>query len=724
MYSKRGTSLFFLLAAFSLVGTSHLLAQDPFDPGTAGASCTVGCVTTYHNDNARTGVFPYETLLTPSYIASSSFGLKKTISGFDSLIYAQPLFVSGLATNKISGCSNATQIVIVATLNNTVYAVDVTSGSATQWSICWHTSLNSTQFTDYPIPFTDLTYDTVNQAACNNLLPQGGITGTPVIDVGVNPPAIYTVSGHKTPNNSTVYDYQLNILRMDTGAQVKSIGITPYISGFNALYENQRAGLAMYKPSSGGYVNLYVGFSSHCDYVPAPTSGYMQGYVAGFKVTYSGGSVTSLGSFTTEANSKTLGGIWSVGAAPPVDASGNIYFSVGNGDWNGAANSGGAVPTDLGDSVIQMSPSLAVTDYYTPNVYSYLETGSNLVDICFVNTSGSCPSSQTNGIPTQAPLAVGGDFDLGSGGVTLITPYPATYNPCGTNAELIAAGKEGVIYGVCYKPGASSGANVMGGLDGCGYNPTSTCLSNVNTAAQGTACTQSGTGAIAQCFAGPINTGTAGKASGGSHSSEAFWSGSGLNNNNVIENYLYMVGSGDQMKAFQLTSAGQFNVNYPATAAHPTIYGGPGPTPVVSWNGQHDTTGASAIVWAVDSSQYGRWIEPPGQTAYTSPAGAATLYGYAAVPTGTNCSTSSCTLTKEFESDLLSATPNGPGAVKFTVPTVANGMVFVAGGTGPTTNGTKTGYAPGTTGATNVTCSPTATGGSCAGYLFVYSTVP
>jgi len=34
------------------------------------------------------------------------------------------------------------------------------------------------------------------------------------------------------------------------------------------------------------------------------------------------------------------GGIWMSGRGPAVDASGNVYYMVGNGDWNGTRNFG------------------------------------------------------------------------------------------------------------------------------------------------------------------------------------------------------------------------------------------------------------------------------------------------------------------------------------------------------------------------------------------------
>src|SRR5262249_25512197 len=71
-----------------------------------GSSCqpqppgpTPGNVTTYHNDNLRTGHYPYETLLTRQLVNASTFG---KVGGLqvDGQVYAQPLFVAGVTTAK------------------------------------------------------------------------------------------------------------------------------------------------------------------------------------------------------------------------------------------------------------------------------------------------------------------------------------------------------------------------------------------------------------------------------------------------------------------------------------------------------------------------------------------------------------------------------------------------------------------------------------------------
>src|SRR5689334_7971274 len=74
-------------------------------------------VTTYHNDNARTGQNLNETILTPANVNSSLFG-HLFFQKLDGYVFAQPLYLSGVAIpNK--GTHN---VVYLATENDSVFA--------------------------------------------------------------------------------------------------------------------------------------------------------------------------------------------------------------------------------------------------------------------------------------------------------------------------------------------------------------------------------------------------------------------------------------------------------------------------------------------------------------------------------------------------------------------------------------------------------------------------
>jgi len=113
---------------------------------------------------------------------------------------------------------------------------------------------------------------------------------------------------------------------------------------------------------------------------------------------------------------------------------------------------------------------------------------------------------------------------------------------------------------------------------------------------------------------------------------------------------VYFGGSDDSLKAFTLTD-GAFDTS--PSSQSPTAFGYPGPTPSVSADGTH-----YGIVWAVDS---GAW----------SSGGAGVLHAYEAA----NLANELYNTTQFPKRDQL-----GP-AIKFSVPTIANGKVYVGTGT-------------------------------------------
>src|SRR5664279_3238469 len=132
-------------------------------------------VVTQHNDLKRTGWNPAESLLTQANVSGGSFG-KIFTRAVDDQIYCQPLII-----NQVNIGGGTHNIVIVATVNNSVYAFDG-DDSATM-NPYWHSNLtyNPGNTNSYrPIKNSDMT------GACGgsyyDFSGNMGIVGTPVID--------------------------------------------------------------------------------------------------------------------------------------------------------------------------------------------------------------------------------------------------------------------------------------------------------------------------------------------------------------------------------------------------------------------------------------------------------------------------------------------------------------------------------------------------------------
>lgn len=123
-----------------------------------------------------------------------------------------------------------------------------------------------------------------------------------------------------------------------------------------------------------------------------------------------------------------------------------------------------------------------------------------------------------------------------------------------------------------------------------------------------------------------------------------------------FNNWIYFQSSGDVMKAFSITNG--VMSSSPVSKSTVTL-GGLGYAPVISANGT-----SNAIAWVIDASAY-------KNTDSDTSSGPAILRAYNA----TN-------LSQELYNSSMKAGDNAPGTVKYPVPTVADGKVFVAGDLG------------------------------------------
>ena len=109
-------------------------------------------VLTYHNETSRTGANLNETTLTPKNVNASSFGrlFRYTLDGN---VFAQPLVVSNLS---IGG--KVHNVLIVATENDSVYALDANNPTAgpRHNGVLWQTSFIDPAKGITPVPSQDV----------------------------------------------------------------------------------------------------------------------------------------------------------------------------------------------------------------------------------------------------------------------------------------------------------------------------------------------------------------------------------------------------------------------------------------------------------------------------------------------------------------------------------------------------------------------------------------
>ncbi len=319
---------------------------------------------TYHFDGLRTGWNPYEPVLNTTNVNATTFGQLWSLT-VDGNVYAQPLYASNVTLPDLT----VHNVLYVATCNDTLYALDAATG-ATLWT---------RSFVD---PAHGIFVVNASNVSNHNVWPTIGIVGTPVIDRSAN--AIFLVTAIKTVSGpTTTYHHMLHSVALDTGLDNANspediMGSVTMSNGTQALFTSrehlQRPGLVV---SNG---NVYVAFGSHGDHFPTVA----RGWVFGFDEL----TLNETGAFTTERDPATeyLATIWMGGFGIAADQTGDIYFSTGNGAFDGDSDGG-----DFGDSILELTPSLAFKDFFTPGL---------------IRT-----------IPKK---------DLGSGGVMLLPDQPGT----------------------------------------------------------------------------------------------------------------------------------------------------------------------------------------------------------------------------------------------------------------------------------------------------------
>jgi hypothetical protein len=503
-------------------------------------------VVTQHNDIGRTGQNNNEVTLTPGNVNSSQFGLLFS-QPVDGQIYAQPLYLQGL---QIPGAGSY-NVVFVATENDSVYAFDADTNGGPAQGPLWHANLLSPAYGAAtgatPVPSTEIADD---------IVPEYGITGTPVIDpvAGV----LYVVS---FTQEGTAYVLRLHALSVTTGAEMPNSPVTIHaqvagvgngssggVLNLDPRWENQRSGLLLLNGV------LYVSFASHAD----------NGDWHGWLLSYNPTTLAQLAAYTASPNG-VGSGFWMSGdglAADVIDPVGHpfgrLFLATGNGDYSGSTPYTNA--KDYGDSILNL------------------------------DLTNGIPTVQDEFTPFNQATLDSSDGDLGSGGLTVIPTQTGTYPDL-----LVQEGKAGTLYLV--------NRDAMSG-----YNATDNVVQEIDSSTAGHG-----------VWGGPV-----------------YWNG-----------YVYTDESYNRLKAYTLT-----NGVLAPSGVSPEKYNFPGPGMSISSSGT-----SNGILWAIESDSY-------------NVSGNAVLRAYNA----TNVAT-------EYYNSIQVPNRDAAGpAVKFAVPTVINGKVYVGTG--------------------------------------------
>lgn len=309
-------------------------------------------VLTGHNDNARTGLNPNETILNPTNVNIYGFG-KIYDRRVDGPVYAQPLYISNL---PIPG-KGTHNVVFVATMHDSVYAFDADSNTAPLWQKSF---INPAAGTNVP---------TAAQVApgqdCTTFVGDVGICGTPAIDFVSG--TLYVVARTKEAAGQF---HRLHALDIATGTEKPNspVVIDAVVPGtgadssggfvhFNQMREIQRSALLL----SGGVV--HIPWCSYCD--NAPYHGWITSYDAQ--------SLQQVGVYNATPNGNS-GGFWMGGAGLAAAPDGSIFGVTGNGTFDTGPN-----PQNFGDSFIKLTQgtNLALADYFTPFDQSTMDIQDN-----------------------------------------------------------------------------------------------------------------------------------------------------------------------------------------------------------------------------------------------------------------------------------------------------------------------------------------------------------
>lgn len=617
-----------LLAALSaLLNPCTAGAQDvPGCPTTPGNNV---CLTTYQGSPSRQGFNPNEPALTQAAITArtgATFHLQFSVP-LNGAIYAQPLVLP----NVTMGGTTYADVVYVATEQDWVYAIDGATGN-----VLWSTNLA-------PSGYTFLT-SAADLRGCPNILPPPGdvgVTGTPVIDISANQGqssitsgVLYVVAKLKTA--STPYSYKQTLYALSVINGGNGVSAAPYASvDVGGTFNN-----ITFNSGTGGTTPPYARTQNQRGALLAvPVTGQNPQIVITWashcdheNFPYNGWVMAY--QLNAAQNALTQTGIWN-----SIPARHSYEGGIWQGGSGPAADANGHIFLSTGNGDASVKVSAPPNDTPLLCFTKPCDYGDSIVEL---QVSGNAFSVLDFFTPFDWANRIANDYDLSSGGLMLLPNQPSG-NP---QNLLVQAGKEGNLYLAQTSPVGS-----LGGYTGNGASDTvSQTITSV------------------LCYDSAKECGIWG--------APAWWSttsgGAGSTG------YAYFGGKDLPLMQFKFFPNGSactgtgsqagFCTTPTAQTAH--VFGWPGPTPTVT---SPSATSNQGIVWLFDSRN-------------ATNGGKGALWALDA--TTLNCLYTTDQSVAKTDCTRKAPTTDKPAglAIKFVVPSVANGKVYVGttGGAGTT----------------------------------------
>jgi hypothetical protein len=489
MTQRFAFSLFALVLALQPVRSQTICPTK--NPSSSGL-----CVLTGQYNNARQGLNAYEPTLGGYASALSNFGLIRMFQTDPTDYYAasgttsNPVMAQPLWLNSLPIGGGTYDVMIMATLNDTIYAFDADGTGAGAGTALWKRNATSTN------PALYLNCGTAGTPVTGSPggLPYYGIVSTPVIDTTeTTDPVMFVVSGC---NNATAGTNQwyLNIIDVITGTDLIPPSAQPAPAGGILINgdadwhpDNELQRPALLLVHSGGNTYIYFGFGAAANELAAASNSH-HGYLMGYQITYSGSgpaSVTAaplpaspfnvtpsdstsnvfpptsshsippppgagLGplAYPSCASSGTEscyegddwvsseghgGGVWMSGKGAAADSNGSVYFATGNGAFDCSSKTSSCAASPGAPGLLNYSEALVELGPASMKPYDFFAPFVNRV----ASDTGLYPpaSHQTQALNRY-------DLDFGSAGALLLG---TTLNGA-TQTWVVSADKSGYGY--------------------------------------------------------------------------------------------------------------------------------------------------------------------------------------------------------------------------------------------------------------------------------------